>query len=111
MLEWNIVYESWNTKKFKTMNIFDHYAFKNECGKIFRKYRTDMETAKEKVQSELMYYFWSKCEWELILDSWPPSKDGAKQEKVDVFQQVMLNYDRFFEYMWANKKEVQSWRE
>lgn len=46
-----------------------------------------------------MYYFWSKCEWEIILSDFPPS-DRFKKKKVDVYEQVMLNWDKFINYLW-----------
>lgn len=46
-----------------------------------------------------MYYFWSKCEWEIILSDFPPSKK-FQEKKVDVYEQVMLNWDIFINYVW-----------
>ena len=52
-----------------------------------------------------MYYFWSKCEWEIILSDWPPSDTFCK-EKIDVFDQVMLNWDIFVDYIWNNRQYI-----
>ena len=85
---------------------------------------------KEKVRRSLSYYFWSKSEWEVIVTTWPPYVDSDEidslvkekeehlskygkfyqthcnltvGEKIDVYTQVMLNWDCFIEYLWNNK--------
>ena len=44
-----------------------------------------------------MYHFWSKCEWEIIITDWPTS--GKVEEKIDAFDQVMLNWPIFCAYI------------
>ena len=79
-----------------------------------------------------MYYFWCKCEWETVITSWPPhitmkeldrlnterEKETEKynrepyclyvepdiSEKIDVYQQVMNNFDIFVDYVWGFKE-------
>lgn len=55
-------------------------------------------------------YYWSKCEWEIILSHWPPRKN-AQELKIDVYDQVMLNWPIFCDYIWANKDEFKVRRE
>ena len=57
------------------------------------------------VRNSLRYYYWSKCEWEIVLSDWPPS-ETFKKEKVDVYSQVVLNWDIFSEYIWENRKQL-----
>ena len=45
---------------------------------------------KEFIKSECMYYWWSKCEWEIIICGWPFQD---VQEKWDVYKQIMMNFD------------------
>ncbi len=45
---------------------------------------------KEFVERKSLYYWWSKCEWELILTDWPT---GKTERKIDVYYQVMMNID------------------
>ena len=54
-----------------------------------------------------MYWFWSKSEWEIIIDHWCGKKD-AKSANVDVYDQVKLNWSRFCEYVWEHKGELRS---
>lgn len=96
-LEWNVYYYDMNSNQLKTFNIFNHRGFKNDIEEIFKKYYS-MEEFKKAVKSELMYYFWSKAEWELIISDWFGGKQVEK--KIDVYGQVMLNWDRFIEWLY-----------
>ena len=40
-----------------------------------------------------MYYFWSKCEWEVLISPWVGGND--EEIKVDVAWQIMNNWDVF----------------
>ena len=131
-LVWNVFEEDWNGKRIRVYNVFDHGRFFNDLIKIKRKYKEFDEFAEE-VRRSLQYYFWSKSEWEIILTDWPPHVDGEEidrlvkereerinrwgnfhltdvrlyvAEKVDVFDQVMLNWDNFIKYIWENKKLI-----
>lgn len=42
---------------------------------------------------ECMYYYWSKCEWEVIVSAWPP-RDGS-DKKIDVYFQLKANWEQF----------------
>ena len=45
------------------------------------------------------YHFWSKCEYEMIVQGLY-KKDN--EEKVDVYDQLMLNWDTFSDAFWKN---------
>lgn len=117
MLEWNVYISDFNEKRIETYNIFLHYSFMADCQKIVKKYvkieksegTFDRCAFAEEVRRSLMYYFWSKCEWEIILSHWPPRKD-AREEKIDVYDQVRLNWDTFIDYLWSNKDVVRKWK-
>lgn len=105
MLEWNVYINSFNEKRIEICNIFDHCRFLDGCKKIAKKYKDDKAAFAEELRRELMYYFWSKCEWEIILKDWPPH-DDFNDEKVDVYDQVRLNWNIFVDYVWENRKEL-----
>ena len=126
-LEWNVFRENWNTKTIRKFNIFSHEVFKKEILLALEKSKSKEELSKM-VQSIAMYYFWAKCEYEIMLTSWPPSitKEEAKEiqlsveesearhkhlprvfgvelavsSKVDVYEQLLLNWDRFIDYLY-----------
>lgn len=77
----------------------------DDCKKAARKYSKDREAFEEAVKKSLMYNYWSKCEWELILDHWP-HKNTAKELKIDVYDQVILNWDKFADYVWNHAVEL-----
>ena len=111
MLRWNVYCDDFNEKRIRTFNIFDHWRFREDCQKIAKKYTGredpvgDKAKFSEEIKRSLMYYYWSKCEWEIILDSWPERKD-FRQEKIDVYDQVALNWDVFINWLWDNRKEL-----
>lgn len=45
---------------------------------------------KEFVKSTSMYYWWSRCEYEIVLCQWPK---GNVERKIDVYEQIMMNFD------------------
>lgn len=104
-LEWNVYYENINSRKIMPYNVFNHHFFTIGCAKAAKKCMSRTEFAEE-VKHELMYYFWSKCEWEILLVSWTSPEDEKRHCKIDVYNQVMLNYDRFIDYLWDNRKEL-----
>lgn len=110
MLEWNVYVGDFNGRVIEVHNIFDHGSFYNDCLKNKRKNGKDRETFFEEMRRDLMYYYWSKCEWEIILQHWPPRED-FKDLKIDVYDQVRLNWDAFTDYVWAHLGELKKLRE
>lgn len=100
-LEWNVYIENVNRKSIEVYNIFDHHLFLKDVIEAYSKYKDNYEAFCDEIKKSLQYFFWSKCEWEIILSAWPPF-EKFKDEKIDVYQQVMLNKDVFFKYVWEN---------
>lgn len=71
MLCWNVYVGDFNSGKMKLYNIFNHCAFYDDCVKAKKRFRDDQEGFAKEVRGSLMYYFWSKCEWEVVLQHWP----------------------------------------
>lgn len=105
ILEWNVFIYNFNKKEIEVYNIFKHSRFLEDCKKAARKYKGNREAFEHEIKTSLMYYYWSKCEWEIILDSLFP-RDGFKQRKVDVYEQVMLNWQSFIDYVWDHQVEL-----
>lgn len=109
MLTWNVIYGNFNRGDIETFNIFNHGGFVEDCKKAAKKHKDDKEAFAKEVRSSLMYYYWSKCEWEVIVSHWPPSEHHSERfrdEKIDVFDQVTMNWDIFIDYLWEHKKEL-----
>lgn len=56
----------------------------------FWKIPTNKEEYKKWVDLELKYQFWSRYEYELILEQYPPNN---KKERIDIYWQCQLNMD------------------
>lgn len=101
-LEWNVFYHSINSNKITTFNIFDHWKFNEDVQKSLKKFKDKDEFA-EQLRRDLRYYFWSKCEYEIIISPWCGGRD-TKDIKVDIYEQVMNNFNIFADYVWNSKK-------
>ena len=99
-LQWYVYYENFNGKRIEPFNVFDHGSFLEDTKKNYKKNKKNFDTFSEQLQRDARYYFWSKCEWEIILSNWPPSKQEPIEEKIDVFDQLQLNWDYFVQYTW-----------
>lgn len=130
-LEWFVYRHDFNSKKIIKYNIFDHWRFEEEVKKDLKKCKTKEEFI-EKLKSNLMYYFWSKCEYEVVISSFPVhikkeeferlntdfKKDTERYrhepysmwvcpdvgEKIDIAEQVLMNFGVFVDYIWSHKR-------
>ena len=131
-MEWNVFVEDWNRKEIKTFNIFQHGRFLEDVKKALKKLDNKEEFAEE-IKKSLAWCYWSKCEWETVITSFPAritkeelhrlnkefKSDTEKyghephsmyisqtvRKKVDVYEQVRLNWGIFIDYLWSHKKE------
>lgn len=128
-IKWNVYMEDFNDREIKEFNIFNHYGFREQARKLVKKYKEKEEFA-EQLRKWLMYYFWSKCEYEIILTDFPTFIDVKELQrlnaeydkrinksgkicvnlsignKIDVYDQVRLNWEAFVDYVWLHKKEI-----
>lgn len=105
MLEWYVYVSNFNAKRIETYNVFNHAGFTDDLRKNAKKNSENREAFEEQLRRSLMYWYWSKCEWEIMLSEWPHRED-SKDMKVDVFSQIWLNKQRFCDYVWENRKEL-----
>ena len=152
MLCWNVYMSDFNKREIKVVNIFDHGSFYGECVRAKKKFKDDKEGFAKEVKGWLHYFFWAKCEYEIILDHWPdgewgdlrkrmkvseliemykqaglkyeswrinenvmdrevtvkvfPEWNKFYEEKIDICQQVMNNWDIFIDYLWDHRSEL-----
>lgn len=66
-MKWMAYYYSINRDEIKEFNIFDHRRFRENVLKLINK-SGKKEDFKESLRKEVLYYFWSKCEWELVIE-------------------------------------------
>lgn len=76
----------------------DDEPFKKLVNRLFwdEKKRLTKYTPDELIEIELrrkcMYYFWSKCEYEVIVTGWPDTKT---ERKIDIYDQLDANWETF----------------
>ena len=98
IIEWYVYYHDSNAQK---IIIFNHGSFKKEVD-VLLKEKIDKDDFSEKLKREMMYYFWSRCEYEIILSPWTGRADNIK---IDIYDQIMMNFDGFVDYCWSFKSE------
>ena len=99
MLEWNVYIADFNRKRIEQYNIFNHSGFSKDVKQAYNSFKDDFEAFCKQLDNALMYYFWCKCEWEIVLSDFPPS-DSFKAQKIDVYSQVKLNWNIFAKQVW-----------
>lgn len=103
-MTWNVYCYDLNSNKIMTYNIFCHGIFRENVTNDLKECNNKDEFAK-RLKSNLHYYFWSKCEWEIFIKGWLSNwlSNESGELKADVYDQVMLNWDIFLNYVWSFK--------
>ena len=100
-LEWNVfLYDGCRSKaEPRKFNIFDNINFRERVEELLATPELTREEIEEEVRAAARWQFWSRCQYEFILLSWPT---GEKETgyKMDVFEQLEMNWDRFIDYIW-----------
>lgn len=100
-MKWNAYYYDYNGNQIKSFNIFDHWKFREDVEKDLNKYKDREEFAKA-LRGHLFYYFCSKCEWEVLISPWAGKREPDATVKIDVYDQVMQNFEQFLDYVWCH---------
>lgn len=89
MKQFNVIIYDINKKEFMQYDIIPYFInCYNNIPKSKRP-KTD-EEIKNFIIAEGKYQFWSRCQYEIIISSWPTQDT---QKKIDVFDQIMMNID------------------
>lgn len=130
-LEWNVYYHDFNKRSIERFNVFRHGRFLEDVKNDLKNCKT-MEEFAENLLRHLRYYYWGKAEWEVVITSWVPhitvselDRINAERErtlkeydrepyslyinpdvgaKVDIYEQIMLNWGIFVDYIWSHRK-------
>jgi len=100
LMEWNIYYYNMSQKRLWISNIFLHSCFAEEV-RYTLNHSDNKKQFAEKIRASLFYYFKSRAEWEVLIKSWL----GDDEIKIDVYDQVIVNWDRFVDYVWSFKPQ------
>ena len=129
---WNVYRESINNSSITEYNIFNHKGFAKDVNELLKENTTKDEFA-EQLKRSLRYYFWGKSEYEVVITSWVTYIDREElnrinseyeeyndkwghypykinispdvSKKIDIYSQVMMNWEQFVEYVWSNKNK------
>jgi hypothetical protein len=99
-LEWYAFYQDFNNTELVFTNVLDIEVVEDILKRVksksdFRKIDS-YDTLKEALRSYLMWRYWCKSEYEVIVSNWT-GKDFEK--KIDIWYQLEPNLDRITEYV------------
>lgn len=103
-MEWYVLNYNFNLKKIEPINIFNYGNLLEEIKEIYKEYierKEDIKFFENKINSQLLYYFWSRREYEISVGDLF-EKDLEKYEKIDVYYQIKMNFKAFIEYLLNN---------
>ena len=105
-MQWIVYVDHINSKhRITKYNVFDHAGFFKDCQENYKKNHDNKDAFLDRLRRDLFYWYGSKCEWEVIVA--PLFSRGEVDEvKIDVNQQVLLNWEQFWSYVWDNKEEL-----
>lgn len=130
---WNVYREDFNNSGIRKYNIFDHNGFAKDIKKLLKADVSKDEFANQ-LKRFLMYWFWCKSEHEVVITSWPVYIDKEELDrinteyeeynnkwghypykihiapevgkKINIYSQVMMNWEQFVNYVWINKDKL-----
>lgn len=112
MIEYRVVIWNFSTDRVEHYNIMP-YLYRRLEEKRKKKQITledlTLERLKEFIDNESKYQFWARCEYEVILSSWPPRENGRKH-KMDVYEQIHMNLDNIAKLMYDDLQKGNSAR-
>lgn len=103
-LQWNVYRINHMKNKVEVFNVFDHWSFRNKTIKILKEIKTKIDFSEELRHLVFCSFGW-KYEYEICITS-VFSHQEETEEKIDIRHQLMLNWDRFIDYLWNNKEEI-----
>ena len=131
-LHYYVYRENLNRRKVEKYNVLNDGIVDEIKKRMEEQHISDKKKFEEAVEQILMYHYWSRSEYEIIMTSWPPyitieeyhrlEKELADRmekmnrepyamnvelrvsEKIDIYDQVMMNWNIFINYIWENLK-------
>lgn len=89
MKKYNVIHCDVNARKIEEYDVMPYFANRyKECKKSAKPKTYD--ECRLFVEAESRYMFWSRCEYEVIIQGWP---DNRVEAKWDIHRQIMMNLD------------------
>lgn len=86
---WNVMV--WNVNRDELDSYDVGPCFVREYKELKKKERVGLDVDKF-LDRTARYYFWAKCEYEMVCAGWPKFKN---ERKFDVYEQLKVNWDNF----------------
>ena len=122
-MTWNVFIYDFNKRKIEVKNLFNISITFNEDFEALKDQilKGDIATKEEfadKLKSILKYTFWCRREYEIAISdlcwTYRDATDEMKvkeyehycqtAEKIDIYSQVEMNWDKFVDYVWNEVK-------
>jgi hypothetical protein len=85
-------------------NVFESDYIRQHIAKSLKQCKTFKSFIKE-LDSRLFNEYAGRIQWEITITHYPFNKDNW-QQKIDVYDQVKLNFHAFSKYVWSNRKYI-----
>lgn len=102
MIEYKVITWNFNTDRIEHYDIMPYLYRRLEEKRKKRQIALKdltLERLKEFIDIESRYQFWARCQYEVILSSWPLKENGHKY-KMDVYEQIHMNLDNIAKLMY-----------
>ena len=102
-MHWNVLRHDFNKNVIYRYDVFSHIGFVEDVKKADKKHKEDKEFL-DAVKRSIRYYFWAKAEHEILVQGLFDKKNESLV-KIDISEQIEMNWDRFSEYLLSNRKK------
>ena len=110
-MKWNVLLKDSESARFKPYNIFDYDAFRISIEELFKKQHPKDRFLLE-LERETDYFFRAQIEWEMLFPPMNIAKhskyNALAWHKIDVYEQLRVNWERFADYMWAECQKAEN---
>lgn len=94
-----VINENVNSKTFEPYDVMPYFVECYKDAKKNKKHPVTVEDFEDFIKKESMYMYWSRCQYEVVLKSWPC---GGHEKKIDVHWQIMMNLGIVTEVLMKN---------
>lgn len=106
-MHWNVFMEDVNLRRIVYYDVLASEWIQDKFAIALERSKGDKSYFASEAMKILRYQYWGRCEYEIILSCWPPmpAPYRFKDRKIDVFEQIWINWDQFIDYVWAHRAE------
>lgn len=102
-LEYNVLLPNINKEIVYKFNLFHSVRFRSCLMDLKARYKKEINIdLREEIRRALAYSYRAKAEYEIMVKC----LFGKVEHKIDVYEQVMLNFELFYEYLLTNWSKI-----